>query len=776
MNGIKKVTRRDFLVQAGLGAGALVLGTHVSGKWTGGSIFAQEAAGARELNTFVAIKADGTIVIMSHRSEMGQGIRATLPAVVADELEADWSRVEVRQAIGDEKYGNQWTDGSRSVTLFLQKMHEFGATARHMLLEAAADKLQVDVAECVARNHQVVHEASGRSFDYGELAQKAARLRPPDPADVKLKSAADYRYIGKEGIPFNDLDDIVTGKAVYGADVDLPGMLTAMIVRCPVVGGKAKSFDDTDALKVPGVKKVSLIPGWGRGGLGAFHKPLGGVAVLAENTWAAFKGRAALENDIVWDLGPHAGYESKAYRHELEASTAKPGKVVRNKGNVDAALEEADKVVEASYYIPHLVQAPMEPPVATALLADGKLEIWAATQSAQAAQEVAEDVLGIEHTSGHGSAYQPASPDSIEVTVHVTLLGGGFGRKSINDFVGEAALLAKQNPGVPVRLQWSREDDIQHSYYHAVSHQTLKAALDAEGRPTAWLQRSAFPSLESTIGDGDETLAGPIELAQGLVGMPFDLPNIRLENCEAEPHTRIGWMRSVANIYHAFAINSFAGELAAAAGRDPKDYLLELIGEGRQIDLDAEGVEDFHNNTLSVEDYPVDTARLRGVIERVAQEAGWGKQMPAGRGLGIAAHRSFASYVAMVVDAEVTESNELVVHEVYGAIDCGLAVNPERVRAQMEGGIIYGLSFAIHDEISHRDGAVVESNFFDYPTLRLNQAPKKISVHIVDSGKEPGGVGEPPTPPVAPALTNAIVAAGGPRVRDLPLWKVFDFG
>ena len=784
MSGIQKVTRRDFLRQTGLGTGALVLGCYVSGGGIAESLLAQGTAASFAPNHFVAIKPDGSVVIMAHRSEMGQGIKTTLAAVVADELEADWDRVEVRQAIGDEKYGSQWTDGSRSVTQFYMPMREAGATARHLLVAAAAESFGVDAGECEAREHKVWHGASGRSLDYGELVQRAAAMPVPRASQIRLKSPKDFRYIGKD-MPFADLDDMVTGKAVYGADVDLPvikkalgldhlpDMQTAMIVRCPVTGGKHKSHDATAALKVPGVKKVWFVEG--KGGLGGGFQPLGGVAVLAENTWAAWEGRRALK--VEWDLGPNAGYESEAYRAELEKSTAQPGKVVRSKGDVDAAFSRADKVVEASYYVPHLAHAPMEPPVAVALMKDGRLDVWAPTQSPQAAQKEIETALGIEHsTTHHDSAYHSSGGHGMEVTVNVTLLGGGFGRKSKPDYVVEAALVARDNPGVPVRVQWTREDDMDHGYYHAVSHQVLKGALDAQGRPTAWLQRTAAPSFDATFKGPEAKLASDTELAQGLLGMPYDVPNIRLENCEAEAHVRIGWMRSVANVYHSFAINSFAAELAAAAGRDPKDYLLELIGPGRKIDLAAEGVAKFHNNEADVREYPVDTARLRNVVERVAQEAGWGKQMPAGRGLGIAAHRSFLSYMAVVVDASVSETNELVVHEVYGVLDCGLAVNPERVKAQIEGGIIYGLSLAIHDDITFRDGAVEQRNFDDYPTLRLDQTPKKISVHIVESDELPGGVGEPPTPPVAPALTNAIAAATGTRVRDLPLWRIFDFG
>jgi isoquinoline 1-oxidoreductase beta subunit len=770
--GVEKVTRRDFLAQTGLGAGALVLGCHVSAGGMGGLLFAQEGTAAFEPNQWIAIDSDGTVVIIAHRSEMGQGIRSTLPAVVADELEADWNRVVVRQAIGDAKYGNQWTDGSRSVTMFLQPMREAGAAARQMLVAAAAGTWGVAAAECEAREHRVWHQASGRSLDYGELAESAAAQPVPGPEQLELKPASKFRYIGRDDMPFFDLGDIVTGKAVFGADVRLPGMLTAMIERCPVVGGRLKSFDGSAALRVPGVKQVFEIRG--EGGLGGGFLPLGGVAVVADNTYAAWQGRKALQ--VEWDPGPHGGYDSEAYRAELEASTSQPGTVVRSKGDVDAALAGAREVVEASYYVPHLAQAPMEPLVATAWVDGRHLKVWAPTQCAQATETTVRKACGIVEAA-KGAAYLGPGNDIEEVTVNVTLLGGGFGRKSKPDFVAEAALVAQKMRGTPIRVQWTREDDIRHSYYHAVSHQYLKGALDAQGRPVAWLHRSAFPTLQATIGSGTEKLAGVIELGQGFVDLPFAVPNLRLENCEAEAHTRIGWMRSVANIYHAFAIGSFADELARAAGRDSKDFLLELIGPPRLVDLTLEGVEDYHNNTMPIDQFPIDAGRLRNVVERVAEEAGWGKRLPPGRGLGIAAHRSFLSYVAVVVDAEVGPNHELTIHEIHAAIDCGLAVNPDRVRAQVEGGVIYGLSLAIHDDITFRNGAVEQRNFHDYPTIRLNQTPRKIAVYIVDNPDQPpGGVGEPPVPPLAPALCNAIAAAGGPRVRDLPLWRSFEFG
>jgi isoquinoline 1-oxidoreductase beta subunit len=618
-----------------------------------------------------------------------------------------------------------------------------------------------------------------------------------------------------------DARAMVTGKLRYGADIAMHGMLTAMIERCPVANGTVKNFDASEALKVPGVVRVmevSIPTHFGPGGVGTAFLPHDGVAVLATNTWAAWQGRRKLRPTIEWDLSSplaseNARYDSTTFRRTLEESTSEPGEPVRYRNDVDAAFAAAGSVVEAHYYVPLLAQAPMEPPMATARFDGEHLEVWTPTQNPDAAQQMAGRVtFGIPYEQWEDEGIQEEMRR--KVTVHMPLLGGGFGRKSKPDYVVEAAYLAKENPGIPIRVQWTREDDIQFAYYNAVSDQYLKAALGADGRPTAFLQRSAFTSLFGTLFPpprqdfspeenaywkerrrdfrlgGSYPYGSSIERSQGLEDVPFDLPSLRMENCPAPNHIRVGWMRSVANIYHAFATCSFADEIARVAGRDPKDYLLDLIGTGRILDLENEHVEQYYNNEFPmkpvkipfgegkvfqvVAGYPPDTGRLRKVVEAAARLADWDARrdsLPEGRGLGIAAHRSFLSYVALVLDVSLSERNELTIHEAFCAIDCGLAVNLDRVRAQIEGGNNYGLSMALLGEITVKDGAVEQHNFHDYPVLRIHHVPERFSFEIVESDVDPTGVGEPPTPVVAPALANAIVAAGGPRIREIPFYR-----
>jgi isoquinoline 1-oxidoreductase beta subunit len=430
-----------------------------------------------------------------------------------------------------------------------------------------------------------------------------------------------------------------------------------------------------------------------------------------------------------------------------------PGQVVRNQGDVDSALKGAARRVQAEYYIPHLTQAPMEPPAATARIVNGRCEVWAAVQAPQATHDRISKRLGF-------------PPD--RVTVNVTLLGGGFGRKSKPDYAVEAALLSQAMDGKPVKVTWTREDDVQHSYYHTVSVERLEAGLDAKGKPTAWLHRSAAPSIGSIFGP-DPKHEQPFERGMGLVNVPFGIPNLRIENPEAAAHTRIGWYRSVSNIPHAFAIQSFVAELAAAAGRDPKDYLLELIGAPQKID--PRKIDDSWNYTESPLLYPLDTGRLRRVIETAAKEAGWGRKLAAGHGLGIAAHYSFVSYVAAVVEVAVGAKGELSIPRVDIAFDCGAQVNPERVRAQLEGAVVMGIGNALLSEITFKAGRVAQSNFHDYQVARMNVAPRDIRVHMIpgDFAMPLGGVGEPGVPPLAPALCNAIFAATGKRIRRLPI-------
>jgi isoquinoline 1-oxidoreductase subunit beta len=701
---------------------------------------------------FVSIAKDGTVTIVCARSEMGQGVRTGIPLIVAEELEADWSRVKIEQAPGDEvKYGNQDTDGSRSTRHFLKPMREIGAAARMMLEAAAAKKWGVDVADVEAKNHEVIEKKSGKKLGYGDIAADAAALPVPATDKLKLKDPSQFRYIGKGNVDIVDGFNISTGKAMYGIDTRLEGMKYAVIARPPVLGGKVVSVDSSATMKVPGVVKVVQIEG---PTFPVKFQPLGGVAVIANNTWAAIKGREALK--ITWDDGPNKAYNSKEYEKQLVEASHMPGKVVRSDGDVDAALASAAKKFEADYFIPHLAHATMEPPAATVRIANGKCEVWACVQSPQGTRDDVAKKVGM-------------SPD--DVTVHVTLLGGGFGRKSKCDYAQEAAVLSKEMGGAPVKVTWTREDDIRNGYYHTVSAEYLQAGLDAAGKPVAWKHRSVAPTILSTFAP-DQTHEFPIELGMGLVDAPFQVPNFRAENGEAKAMTRIGWFRSVSNIPHAFAIQSFVAELAAMQGKDQKDFLLELIGSPRKYDprksANVEGYWDYGENP---EIYPVDTARWRGVVELVAQRSEWGRKLPPRHGMGIAAHRSFVSYIATVVEVAVDEKGNLTVPRVDVAVDCGPYVNPDRIRSQIEGACVMGLSLAMKGEITFKDGRVEQGNFDDYEVVRIDEAPKETNVHIISTGFDlpPGGVGEPGVPPFAPALSNAIFAATGKRIRRLPI-------
>jgi len=568
---------------------------------------------------FVSIAEDGTVTIVCHRSEMGQGVRTGMPMIVADELEADWKRVRVAQAPGDEKkFGNQDTDGSRSTRHFFEPMRHCGAAARTMLEAAAAERWKVPVSEVEAKNHEVVHRPTGRRAGYGSLAKAAAGQPVPARETLRLKDPKQFRYIGKGQLKLVDGRDIATGKAQYGIDTRLDGMLYAVVARPPVYGGKVASFDPAEALKVPGVQRVVQIED---SPPPAHFNPVGGVAVLARNTWAAMQGRKALK--ITWDDGPNASYDSSAFKTSLEESARKPGKVVRNDGDFDAAVAKAARRLDAEYYVPHLAHATMEPPAATVRIANGKCEVWGGFQSPQATRDLVAKRLGM-------------SAD--DVTVHVTLLGGGFGRKSKPDYAIEAAVLSKAVDGKPVKVTWTREDDLHNSYYHTVSVEHLEAGVDAQGKPVAWLHRSVAPTIISTFNPAAKNEA-PFELGMGVINVPFAIPNVRIENPEAVAHTRIGWFRSVSNIPHAFAVQSFVAELAAAAGRDQKDFLLEVIGPARQVSPEMLG--DTWNHGESPERYPVDTGRLRRVVETVAKEAGWGGSCP--RAAGSASPPTIAS-------------------------------------------------------------------------------------------------------------------------------------
>ena len=739
MNATGTFSRRRFLAQAAA-TGALVLGTRLVPV----SVFSQASDAPWEPGVYLAILPDGTVNIVAHRSEMGTGIRTSLPLIVAEELEADWARVTVVQAIGDKKYGSQNTDGSCSIRDFYEAMRVAGATARTMLEQAAAKRWGVAPAEVAAQHHAVVHVGTGRSLAFGDLVSTARSLPVPDAARLQFKKPEAYRYVGKP-VPSVDLDPIVKGQARFGVDAERPGMLFATIARPPVLGSPLLGVEDAAARAIAGVQGVVTLPlatpPYG-------FKPLGGVAVLADSTWTAIKARSAL--NVQWGPSPNDAFDSAAFKQTLLDVVKTPGRVVRETGNVDAALASGT-VHEATYYTPMLGHAPMEPPMAVAEVRDGKAEIWTATQNPQAVQATVGAALGIR-------------PE--DVTCHVTLLGGGFGRKSKPDYCAEAALLARE-VGKPVKVVWTREDDVQFDYFHAPAAQYVKAAVGSDGLPTAWLQRTAFPPIGSTFDEKEQY--GGFQVSMGFSDLPYPIPNLRVENNPAAAHVRIGWMRSVAHIHHAFAVQSFTDELAALAKADRVEYLLKLLGAPRVIDFGAEGIKGWKGNPA----HPFDTGRLRRVIELVAEKSGWANRPASpGRALGFAAHYSFLSYIATVVEVEVNARGQVKIPRVDIAVDAGQIISPDRVRAQFEGAAVFGTSLALLGEITAKAGRIEQSNFTNYPVARQQEAPRVTHVHLVDSHAPPAGVGEPGVPPMAPAICSAIFAATGKRLRELPIRRV----
>ncbi len=739
--------RRDFLSSV-FSAGALIFGARFVPLDAAEPSSDDVSKAAWNPSVFVGINADGSVLIVAHRSEMGTGIRTSLPMVLADELEADWSRVRVLQGLGDKRYGSQDTDGSQSIRDFYETMREVGATARTMLQQAAATQWNVAVSDCRAQNHVVQHAASGRKLGYGELAAAASKLPMPRKGEVQLKKPSEFRYIGK-GVPSVDLKDICTGHAVYGYDAHVPGMLYASIERSPVLGGKLKGYDDSAARAVKGVQQTIVVeqaqPPYG-------FQALGGVAVIANNTWAADQGRKKLK--VEWESGPNAIFSTETYKRSLIETVSKPQQVCRNVGDVEKGFGEAAKIVEATYYTPLLAHTPMEPPAALAHYREGKVETWTATQDPQQVQQTVSQALGIK-------------PE--DVICHVTLLGGAFGRKSKPDYVAEAAILSKK-VGKPVKVAWTREEDVRFDYYHSTSAMYFKAGLNANGKPVSWLMRTAFPPIGSTF-DQKEQYGGVGELSMGVIDTPFDIPNLRCENGPAQAHVRIGWLRSVANVYHAFGVQSFIDELAHEANQDPVEYWLAALGSSRKIEFEGQSAK-YSNYGKSLNDYPVDTGRLRRVVELAADRSSWANKRSAKRAVGFAAHRSFLTYVATVIEIEVSSEGKIRIPRVDIAVDCGPVINPDRVKAQFEGAAVFGTSIALMGEITAADGRIEQGNFNNAPVARINESPIETHIHLVgDESALPTGCGEPGVPPVSPAIYNAVFAATGKRFRELPLRK-----
>ncbi len=723
---ITNLSRRNFF-QA---AGTLVLGAALP---TRAVSPAAKPTSAWEPSLFLGIDPDGTVTITSHRSEMGQGIRTAIAQVVADELDADWSRVRVAQAQGDQKYGDQNTDGSRSILMNYDRLRDAGASARLMLRQAAADAWGVSVDDVVAENHRIKHSGSGKDVDYGEFVADAAAL--PVPSNPTRKTTAEHKFIGT-GQVHVDTSDIVHGEGSFGADVRLPNMAVAVLVRCPWLGGGVASFKEpADTSGVIGFEVLDAPQGAPQ------FRPVGGIAVIAEDTYTAL--RAANDLEIEWTSSPTQSFSSDTFREALHDALQSPGDQLFDIGNVDAAFDSAGKSLEATYQTPFLGHAPMEPPVAIADVKDGQCEVWAPVQDPQ---------------STRGLVAQWLQTDLTNVAINATLLGGAFGRKSKPDFVIEAVELSKRLKR-PVRVQWTREDDVQHDFYHAASAQFHRAVLDDEGRPTAWLQRTAFPSITTVFAD-QASKPADWELEMGFSNLPYRVENQRMESTGIRSGVRIGWMRSVCNIFHSFSANVFADEMASAAERDPIEHRLDILSDGKSP-FPVPGMQ-------APEGHSMDIARLRHVIERVRDVSEWDRPRGEGVGLGFAVHHSFRSYVATVIEATM-ENGRPKVSNAYVALDCGTYVNADTCRAQMEGAVMFGLSLALHGDITMKDGAVEQSNFHDYPMLRMNEAPNVVVELIPANDNLPAGVGEPGVPPIAPALVNALFSATGTRHRSLPI-------
>lgn len=740
-------SRRDFLKLSALTTSGFFLGVNFQCSGPKGEtvVFAP--------SVYLNIDSDNQVTLIAHRSEMGTGIRTSLPMILADELGADWSKVKIVQAVGDEeKYGDQNTDGSYSIRMYYEPMRMAGATARHMLIKAASEKWDVDPSTCHTENGQVLHRESGKKVNFGDLVSDLQSMEVPAVDEIEMKPFADYKLIGK-AVAIYDVKDITKGTAVFGADMDLPDMQVAVIKRSPVVGGKVVSYKEKKALEIPGVNQVIKIEGFGsHPGL---NRPLEGLAVLADNTWAAIKGRDALE--VEWDHGENKDYQCGTQMEAMIESTKGEGKPRREKGNFKTASNSASRVFENTYKAPFYAHSTIEPPTALAhYKGDDSIEIWAPTQHPQWARDSVAEALEM---------------DTANVTVNVTLLGGGFGRKSKPDFVVEAALLSKAIHK-PVRVQWTREDDIHHDFYHSHSAQRIIATLDGEGKLSGWNHHTVFPAIGGTS-SAEDLHPSDGEMGLGCTDFPYAVPNIRIESHESKAHTRVGWLRSVSNIHHAFAISTMLDEIAEAKGMDPVDYIQELLGPDKQLSFQEEMAGTYPNYGEAIEEFPWDTARMKKVVERVAREANWKNAIQEGKTIGFAAHKSFLTYVACTVEVAKDSNGKVTIPEVHYAVDCGIGVNPDRIRSQFEGGAQFATSLALTSAINFENGQVKQNNFDSYQIIRMPQAPKKIHTHIIESMEKPTGVGEPPVPPFIPALCNALYKLNGKRIYELPVKEAF---
>ena len=688
------ISRGEFLKVSTAAGTGLALAFHLP-LWKG---LAAQTPDSLKPNVWVSIDTSGAVVITMHRSELGQKIWTALPMIVAEELEADWSKVQVRQGDLDPVYGGQTTGGSASVRTSYDKLRRAGATAREMLIAAAAQTWNVDRSSCRAENGAVIHVPTNRKLSYGELVETAAGL--PVPEEVSLKDPRDFKLIGKSMKSLNAAS-MVDGSAVYGYDFKLPGMLTAVVARCPVFGGQAASYDDSGARAVPWVRRVIRISS--------------GVAVVADNTWAALQGRKILK--VTWDEGPNAGLSSEDISRTLKEAAQGSGTALRDDGNAQVALDGAAKKHTAVFEVPYLDHATMEPMNCTAWVGNGTCEIWVPTQNPGRAQEAAMEITGL-----------PAEA----VKVHTLLVGGGFGRRLADDFVRDAVEVARVLD-VPVKVVRTRDENTQHGFYRPASYHHVQGGLDREGRPVAWIHHASGPVDSSFIVSADSPGYG--------IDMAYAIPNVYVDMVTSDIPVPTGPWRSVANTQMAFVNESFIDELAHAAGKDSYEFRRTLINEAHP--------------------------RLLGVLDLAAEKAGWG-QRRRGRYQGIAVHGCFRSYAAVVAEVSVDRRGRIKVHRMVCAIDCGTVINPDGVRSQVEGGIVMALTAALYGAITLKNGRVQQSNFHNYKLLTMRDTPV-VETHIVPSTEPPTGVGEPPVPPTPPALVNAIYAATGKRIHELPI-------
>jgi isoquinoline 1-oxidoreductase beta subunit len=713
MSGVVNVSRREFLMAGAAFGGSFVLGFPLTAGKPGqpGSLPASKSFMP---NAFIRIAQDDTVTIIVNKSEMGQGVYTSLPMIVGEELDADWSTIRVESAPVNPAYnhtewGIQGTGGSTSVRTSWKQLATAGATARAMLVAAAAKAWKVDPSTCRTEKGFVIHEPSAKKLSYGQLVKDAAYMMPPE--NVSRKNPQSYNLIGRP-VPRLDTPQKTNGKAVFGIDVALPGMLTALVARSPVFGGKVNGFNAEKAKAIPGVMAVVEIAS--------------GVAVVADTFWSARKGREAL--DIVWDEGPQAKLDSNEQRQQYETLAKKPGVVAFQRGDVEQAMTKGEKKVEAAYEGPYLAHAPMEPLNCVVDLRHDSCDIWTGTQMQTTDRNAAATILGL-------------PPE--KVNLHTMLLGGGFGRRAVGDshFVKEAAQVARAIQR-PVKILWTREDDIRGGYYRPAVYSLLKGSVDTKGMPVAWKQSIVSQSIlkGTPFGADMKSDLDPTQV-EGAADSPYEIPHVLVDYHMAPAGVPVLWWRSVGHSFTAFAKEGFIDELAHAAGADPYRYRRQLLAK-----------------------HP----RQRAALDMVAEKSGWGKLSVPGRYKGIAVHESFGSIVAQVAEVSADKAGRVRVHKVVCTIDCGRIVNPDTIAAQMESGIAFGLSAALYGKITFKDGRVEQGNFHDYPMLRIDEMPL-VEVHIVPSKEEPGGVGEPGVPPIAPAVVNAIFAATGKRIRRLPI-------